>query len=214
MVHFESKAQGRGTLKLAGQWFLGGRFWFGLALAALLTWLIFHYLIHPNWITVLPQFLSELIFLLEMASLLTLGILAIIGYLRTRKDSKVGQRATIEQLYALSPTEFERYVAALFRSKGYKVKIRGRKGDRGVDIELNRSDGRSAIVQCKRYRHTIGPDIVRELFGTMVHERVHHAFLVTTANISNAAREWAYTKPITLIDGQSLVQIANSLNNV
>jgi restriction system protein len=67
-------------------------------------------------------------------------------------------------------------------------------------------------VQCKRYRNAIGPDIVRELFGTMIHERVHHAFLVTTASISDSAREWAAHKPMTLIDGPTLVQIAAALN--
>jgi restriction endonuclease Mrr len=53
---------------------------------------------------------------------------------------------------------------------------------------------------------------VRELLGTMIHEQVHHAFLVTTADISPAAREWAQTKPMTLIDGQTLVALAEALN--
>ena len=66
-------------------------------------------------------------------------------------------------------------------------------------------------MQCKRYRNAIGPDIVRELFGTMIHEGVHHAFLVTTADISPAARDWASDKPMTLIDGLTLVKIAESL---
>ncbi len=214
MVHFESKVQGRGRLKPDGALFLGGRFWFSLALSALLFWLLFHYVVRPEWIRNLPQLLSESILLMEMASVLTLGSLAIVGYFRMHRKKKVNTKVTIDQLYALSPAEFERYVASLFKRKGYRVKIRGRKGDRGVDLELTRSDGRGAIVQCKRYRHTIGPDIVRELFGTMVHERVHHAFLVTTAEISDAAREWAKTKPITLIPGSSLVKIANSLHDI
>ena len=45
----------------------------------------------------------------------------------------------------------------------------------------------------------------------MIHEGVHHAILVTTADISQAARDWARSKPMTLIDGQALVQIAESL---
>ena len=54
----------------------------------------------------------------------------------------------------------------------------------------------------------IDPKIVRELYGTLVHERAAHAFLVTTAVISDAAREWASNKPMTLIDGKTLAQIA------
>ena len=63
---------------------------------------------------------------------------------------------------------------AYFRQKGYKVSLRGRSGDLGVDLVLMRPGGKQAIVQCKRYRNTIGPDIVRELYGTLIHEGVSH----------------------------------------
>jgi restriction system protein len=91
--------------------------------------------------------------------------------------------------------------------------VRGRSGDHGVDLELTAPDRRHAIVQCKRYRDTVGEEIVRSLFGTMLHETAYHAFLVTTADISEAARIWAAGKPLTLIDGPTLVQIATSLEN-
>ena len=79
-------------------------------------------------------------------------------------------------------------------------------------MEVTGENGRRAIVQCKRYRHTVGAEIARELFGAMIHERASHAFLVTTAEISDAAREWSRSKPMTLIDGESLVQIAAALS--
>ena len=44
-----------------------------------------------------------------------------------------------------------------------------------------------------------------------MHEGVAHAFLVTTADISDAARAWSQGKPMTLIDGATLVEIAQSL---
>ena len=91
------------------------------------------------------------------------------------------------------------------------MEVRGRAGDLGVDLALTRRDGRRAIVQCKRYRHAIGPEIVRELFGTMVHELAAHGFLVTTATISDAARSWAADKPITLIDGATLAGLTDDL---
>ena len=78
-------------------------------------------------------------------------------------------------------------------------------------LELRRRDGKKAIVQCKRYTNTVGPDVVRELYGTLMHERAAHAFLVTSAVISDSAREWARRKPMTLIDGATLVQIAAAL---
>ena len=119
---------------------------------------------------------------------------------------------TREQLYELDPKTFEHYVAGLFRQKGYLVLVRGRSGDHGVDLELTGKAGKRAIVQCKRYRDTVGEKIVRDLFGTLLHERASRAFLITTADISEAAINWAKGKPITLINGEMLVEIASSLS--
>lgn len=180
--------------------------------APLLGWLIYHYVSQPDWLSELPPLLSELLGLFESASILTVILVSFIMLWRAQQRKNLAARTiTTEDLYALSPAAFERYVADLFRKKGYQVTVRGRSGDHGVDLELRSTDDRQAIVQCKRYRNPIGPDIVRELFGTMIHERVHHAFLVTTADISTAARDWARNKPMTLIDGLTLVQIADSL---
>lgn len=186
---------------------------FAVGVCLLITWLIYHHVARPNWISQLPQFLSESINLLEAASILTALVITVILLWRAQRRKKLAALSvTAEDLYALSPGAFERYVASLFRKKGYSVTVRGGSGDHGVDLELEQTGNRRAIVQCKRYRNPIGPDIVRELFGTMIHERVHHAFLVTTADISPSARAWAKNKPMTLIDGQTLVQIAASLD--
>ncbi len=45
----------------------------------------------------------------------------------------------------------------------------------------------------------------------MVHERAFHGFLVTTAEISEAARQWAADKPMTLIDGAALSALSDDL---
>lgn len=183
-----------------------------LFLSMLAAWLIYRHLGRPAWQSELPVLISESLTLLEAAAVLTTLLLTVIYLWRAHKEMlRASQTVTIEYLYSLSPRAFERYVADLFRKKGYQVKIRGRSGDHGVDLEIEQTGKRRAIVQCKRYRNVVGPEIVRELFGTMVHERVHHAFLVTTAEISPAARAWAKNKPMTLIDGPNLVQIAASL---
>jgi HJR/Mrr/RecB family endonuclease len=175
-------------------------------------WLIYHHIGRPAWIAELPSFLSELLNLFESAwSLTFILIFAMLFWRYDQRKKLAAETVTKEDLYALSPAAFERYVADLFRKKGYKVTLRGRSGDHGVDLEVESFGDRRAIVQCKRYHNPIGPDIVRELFGTMIHEGVHHAFLVTTANISPAAQDWARNKPMTLIDGPTLVKIAGAL---
>lgn len=191
----------------------------GLLTAAYLTWLLFHWQIatplffHP----LVPQAVRDVVYLLELATALTLffvWVLMVVQYRRRPQPANPASEPvaplthlTLDDLYELSPKAFEHYVAALFRRKGYRVNVSGRSGDEGVDLEIIQPNGKRAIAQCKRYRNTVGPDVVRELFGTMIHERVHHAFLVTTAPISEGAYEWAKDKPMTLIDGQSLARL-------
>lgn len=174
-------------------------------------WLFWRYGAGAVTIAALPETLVEIMSLLTYAAIGTVGLLwAIAAYQRYRAKT-IGQGSIVDvvQLQTLSPAEFERFAARLFRAHGYQVEVRGRSGDLGVDLEITNERGKRAIAQCKRYRSTVGPDVVRELYGTMIHERVAHAFLVTTADISPSAREWAAGKPLTLIDGATLFRLAN-----
>jgi len=176
-------------------------------------WFLYRLIFSPSWPGALPTSLAELMSLVEWAAAMTLIILwaGLLWRRRTSLAPAAGQALDLDQMYALSPKAFELYVAGLFRRKGYRVAVRGRSGDHGVDLELS-GGGRRAIVQCKRYRDTVGEEIVRGLFGTLLHETAHHAFLITTADISEAARIWAEGKPMTLIDGPTLVKIAAALD--
>ena len=191
---------------------LDSRWIIGLLTAVYLFWLLVRAVSQPEWVTQLSPILNELLRLVEIGWLATLIVLwGVVIWRGNRELSQPIIPLNLEQLYHLHPADFERYVAQLFRQKGYRVKIRGRSGDLGVDLVVIRTGGKQAIVQCKRYRNNIGPDIVRELYGTLIHEGVSHAFLVTTAKISQSARAWAQGKPMTLIDGETLVEIAQSL---
>jgi hypothetical protein len=182
--------------------------------AVYLFWLLFH-LLSANAFAALPAIWREMLRLLEMAGGITLAALWGVWLWQRPRPPVLKFAAPVlsrDELYTLDPTEFEQYVANLFRQKGYNVHLRGRSGDKGVDLEVKQPGGKRAIVQCKRYRRPVGPEVVRELFGTLIHERVAHAFLVTTADISPSAREWAQGKPITLIDGNLLVSLSHHLS--
>ncbi|PIE81220.1 MAG: hypothetical protein CSA11_05465 [Chloroflexi bacterium] len=177
------------------------------------AWLLFYHGLIPA--ASLPSVVQEMVQLLEMAGGVTVLFLWGVWFWRwkrpfTKQKMSLPTKA-LDDLYALSPREFEQYVAQLFLAKGYKVYLRGSSGDKGVDLELEKVGGKRAIVQCKRYRRAVGPEVVRELFGTLIHEQVSHAFLVTTAEISKSAREWAQDKPMTLIDGELLVQVSENI---
>ena len=111
----------------------------------------------------------------------------------------------------MTPSQFEAYVAyRLFERRGYRVNnVRDTK-DGGIDIVVTDEWGQQAIVQCKRYRGTVGAPIVRDLYGTMIHSGVGYAYLVTNSNFSDEARQWAAGKPIELIDGRRLVELSQA----
>jgi hypothetical protein len=192
-----------------------GRYVLLLVTGALVFWLVYRWWGRPDWAAALPPLLAELLGLSEAALAFTLALLwgawGWREYQEAQRMTAVLPQFTLAELRSLSPTAFEKYVAALFRQQGYQVKRRGGSGDLGVDLELVHRDGRRAIAQCKRYQNSVGPDAVRELYGTLAHERVNHAFLVTTAEISVAARAWARQKPMTLIDGETLVGIVGKV---
>ncbi len=67
--------------------------------------------------------------------------------------AKLFARPTVEEMHALTPREFERFVAYVLRRAGYDVKEVGPHFLRGVDLEM-RLPGKSRIfggVECKKY---------------------------------------------------------------
>lgn len=122
-----------------------------------------------------------------MVLLAGLGALRAYGAARGRK-----RRNTLAGLRKMTPSAFERAVAAWFARDGWIVEHRGRSGDRGIDVMAFRG-GESIAVQCKRYgeRGTVSPAQLRELYGAAVAAGATRALLITTGRVSRAAAEWA-----------------------
>lgn len=118
----------------------------------------------------------------------------------------------LEQIQQLDPVEFEQFVGYLFQLQGYQVDMTVTSGDEGVDLFLQKGR-RTAIVQCKRYAGTVGQPTVRDLYGAMVHNNAHEAFLVTSGVVSQPAEAWAQGKPITLIDGHELMSLSRRVHS-
>ncbi|MFF1709857.1 restriction endonuclease [Streptomyces sp. NPDC058268] len=95
---------------------------------------------------------------------------------------------------AMTGTEFEDLVAGLCRRDGCAdVRRVGGAGDNGVDVTGRLPDGRSMIIQCKRYaphRAVAGRDL-RDLLGSRVHFGADLAICVTTARFSRPAQAFA-----------------------
>lgn len=110
-------------------------------------------------------------------------------------------------LLAMSPSEFEHLVTDLLRRMGLRAQNTGRSGDGGVDCEAYDDRpivGGRVIVQVKRYTNTVSPAVVRDLYGTVHSTGATKGVLVTTSGFGPESREFAYGKPLELIDGTQL----------
>lgn len=117
---------------------------------------------------------------------------------------RLNKQQILDRLKTIDPSLFEHLVAILFGQQGFQTDTVGKSGDEGVDVRLTKGNA-SAVVQCKRYADTVGQPTVRDLYGTMLHNEADKAYLVTTAQITRQARDWAFGKPITFVDGFTLV---------
>jgi restriction system protein len=138
--------------------------------------------------------------------LLAAGLLIGLIWLLVAAPASTAHSLDAAALYALTPAGFERYVADVFVSSGYVVRVVGGSGDGGVDVRVWRN-GVTGVVQCKRYRpdRALGPAAVRELVGTRTHVRARAAWLATTAPLSPAAARLAVEEGIVILDARTLV---------
>ena len=109
-------------------------------------------------------------------------------------------------LLNLDPLRFELETAALFNALGFEAKTTKASGDGGVDVTALRGN-RRYVIQCKRYRHPIGPGVLRE-FATVVRNfDADEGIFVTTSRYTDAARTEAELHDIQLVDLEGLLRL-------
>jgi hypothetical protein len=134
-----------------------------------------------------------------------------IDHSQLKRLERLSRKAMLSSAKKMDPIAFEHMVGALFERMGYDVRTTVASGDDGVDLYV-RQGRRTAVVQCKRYQGDVGSPLMRDLYGTMLHNSADEAYMVTTGNISNQARRWAEGKPIQMIDGFALVEWISTLD--
>lgn len=122
------------------------------------------------------------------------------------------RRTTWIYWQSLSALDFEDAVADMFEDKGWTVRKTAYKGDQGVDIFIEK-DGEKGVVQCKTYKKAIGPNVVRDLYGTMVSQNATIAYLAAPGGFSKGAKDFSNGKPIELLDIDELTQMFYNFEN-
>ena len=122
----------------------------------------------------------------------------------------------VDELKKLTGTEFENYLAELFKSQGYQVEMTPSTGDYGADLILHKDQQRIA-VQAKCYTGSVGVSAVQEALSGMAYYSCHSAWVVTTGNYIPNAVELARQSKVQLFGrnelGKLILQMQNKTSN-
>ncbi|MEU1515483.1 restriction endonuclease [Streptomyces sp. NPDC005811] len=134
----------------------------------------------------------------------------------SRRPHDVGNRVIAHggdedpDLFAMDPIAFENLVAELFRAMGMQAVTTQRSNDGGVDVDAldpTPIRGGKIVVQVKRYRGTVPPTAVRDLYGTVQDAGANKGVLVTTSGFGPGSHAFANGKPLELVSGAELVDL-------
>lgn len=152
--------------------------------------------------------MKELYFTMIGVALLALVIRVALDLMSHRSKIKwlLGKKQ-VQDLQKLTPTQFEEYIAVLFKSLGYETKVTGGRGDGGVDVEAVKDD-HTHYIQCKKFITSKVPvSAVRDFYGAIA-DRVDggKGYFITTNVFTLDAEKFAEDKPIELIDKFKLME--------
>ena len=102
------------------------------------------------------------------------------------------------ELDQLSGTEFEEFLAGLFRGQGYAVELTPSTGDYGADLILMK-DGQRIAVQAKRYAGSVGVSALQEALSGQAYYKCQSAWVITTGVFTVNAIELATKSSVKLI---------------
>lgn len=131
----------------------------------------------------------------------------------TASEAREWKELLLDVLMSMKPDAFERLAKRLLREADFdSVTVTGGSGDGGIDgLGIYRLGLMSFPVffQCKRYRGSVGPSMVRDFRGAMA-GRGDKGLLITTGTFSAEAKREATrdgAPPVDLIDGQRLCDL-------
>lgn len=131
--------------------------------------------------------------------------------LEEANNNKVDLNTRVEELYSLSPREFEEYTQQLLRHMGYeKVILTPYANDKGVDLFCEKN-GQKIAVQCKKYKGTVGSPEIISFLGAMSNAQVDSGIFITTGMFTFEAEALAAKNPILLINR---VRLAKTIKNL
>ena len=99
---------------------------------------------------------------------------------------------------------FERATAEVLKRHQFDSRVTAGSADGGVDIEVTRG-GLKGVVQCKAHVSSVGPHVVRDLYGAIHHCGADFGIIVSRGGFSRGAIDFARDKPILFLDVSDLI---------
>jgi HJR/Mrr/RecB family endonuclease len=106
---------------------------------------------------------------------------------------------------------FEKKCLQILQGMGFTVSSTASTNDGGIDIIATHRGpivGGKYVVQCKDWTNKVGVAVVRELYGVVTAEGANKGILMTSSTFTRGAGAFAQGKPLELIDGKQLAQLA------
>lgn len=127
------------------------------------------------------------------------------------------QERTLIELAKMEAGAFERLAQRILRESGFiRVEVTGRSGDGGIDgfgvLRINLVSFQ-VLFQCKRWKGSVGPNVVRDFRGAMV-GRADKGLIITSGTFTADAKREATrdgAPAIDLVDGEALCHLLKDL---
>ncbi len=155
-------------------------------------------MLNPNQLLV--PFLRTLLPFLILTGLLLLG--SYVWYLRRQRRLSA---AGLPEIDRMTGKDFESRMAALFRSKGYRVEQTPYVGDWGADLILSKN-GERTVAQIKRWNRKVSVRAVQEVVASKAKYGCTCALVATNALFTDAAVQLAEANGVELWDRHRLAE--------
>jgi hypothetical protein len=104
---------------------------------------------------------------------------------------------------SVNPYKLERIVLAAYREQGYSTVETPLSGDEGLDGLLYRDDSIAIGIQVKRYKHSVGSEMMRNFIGSLKVKGLEKGIFLMTGRVSHGARQCAAKALVTIVEGDA-----------
>lgn len=134
------------------------------------------------------------------------------NYLKNLAVNDDSTKITIGDIDIMSGSEFEQYIAKLFKSYGYKTEVTKASGDQGIDV-IAEKNGTKYAIQAKCYNFPVGNHAIMEAVAGAKYYDADQIMVITNSTFTKSAIELAQKNNVHLWDRKVLIEkISEGIN--